>query len=603
MLGRGNLTVKERYLLLIHNDIQKTKTGKDVLTEADKSALENWKASTNEEAREWNQLNDGWKLGGRMDLEAEFTYKDAQVAYLSQKPIIIGMLFYPLQRRADLYLQNLERIKKVTVEEAGEIARKQKEIKLKEGVDFDYAVYQLAFEFLDDKDRERMEGLYPEVEYDHQYLDQEEVIAHLYEDQKELSEKAKDKLAELVAEQSYNHFAKEYQLFHYFACIPLLEVARYFLKNKGIEFANDKLPKNQEAPEDESLYDKVTSAIQKYADEHSTNIKALLQEACRRWLDNGLLEEYTPLVTSNDSELLSRWFKTKTKARKILNKHIASGELIVRNRVPEETRIEKLYSKGLIDGEIKTARIFFEVLELDELPKDELEEKKAFETFNDKVITGESLYNFKGKYEFVEDFKKRADTYDPNLGIVYAEDDPKHEGEHLDQEMLICQRNSKDEPVFFSQYGMGLKIVSSFFSSLVLFEEFKKEDKTFLKFKNDDMVVVFKEHRQMFIDNYATLLGFESVFQKLSPVYETDMTDHVSTRLKTLREYATEFNRAICKVTNADEDSEKAKKRWFWRKEVTLFEEDMLINLEDIKPDSKVILEYEEKVKEIFPRI
>lgn len=603
MLGRGNLTVKERYLLLIHNDIQKTKTGKDVLTEADKSALENWKASTNEEARAWNQLNEGWKLGGRMDLEAEFAYKDAQIAYMSQKPMIIGMLFYPLQRRANLYLHNLERIKKVTIEEAGEIAMKQKEIKLKEGVDFDYAVYQLAFELLGDKDHERMEELYPEVEYDHQYLDQEEVIAHLYEDQKELSEKAKDKLAELVAEQSYNKFAKEYQLFHYFACIPLLEVARYFLKSRGIEFANDKLPKNQEAPEDESLHDKVTSAIQKYADEHSTNIKALLREACRHWLDNGLLEEYTPLVSSNDSELLSRWFKTKTKARKTLNQHITSGELTVRNREAEETRIEKLYSKGLIDSELKTARIFFEVLELDKLPKDELEEKKAFETFNDKVLTGESLYNFKGKYEFVEDFKKRADTYDPNLGLVYAEDDSEHKGKHLDQELLICQRNSEGEPVFFSQYGMGLKIISSFFSSLVLFKEFKKEEKTFLKFKNDDISVVFKEHRQMFIDNYATLLGFENIFQKLSPIYETDMTDHVSARLTTLREYATEFNRAIRKVTNAEEDSEKAKKRWLSRKEVIPFEEDMLINLEDIKPDSKIISEYEEKIKEIFPGI
>ncbi len=221
MLGRGNLTVRERYLLLIDNDIKKTKTGKEVLTEAEKSALENWKASTNEEAKAWNQLNEGWRLGGRIDLEAEFAYKDAQIAYMSQKPIIIGMLFYPLQRRANLYLNNLERIKKVTIEEAWEIARKQKEIKLKEGVDFDYAVYQLALELLGDKDHTRMEELYPEVEYDHQYLDQEEVIAHLYGDQKELSEEAKDKLAELVAEQSYNHFAKEFIKHSKLVCVVI----------------------------------------------------------------------------------------------------------------------------------------------------------------------------------------------------------------------------------------------------------------------------------------------------------------------------------------------------------------------------------------------
>ena len=87
LLGRGNLTPREKFLLLIHNDIQRTKTGKDVLTAADKEALENWHAKTNEEAREWNQLNEGWKLSGRMDIEAELHFKDAQVAHLSQLPI------------------------------------------------------------------------------------------------------------------------------------------------------------------------------------------------------------------------------------------------------------------------------------------------------------------------------------------------------------------------------------------------------------------------------------------------------------------------------------------------------------------------------------
>ncbi len=160
LLARGNLTPREKFLLLIHNDIQRTKTGKDSLTAADKEALENWHAKTNEEAHEWNQLNDGWKLSGRMDIEAELHFKDAQVAYLSQLPVLMNLLMYPADRRAAFSIDALKRIKKVTIDEAVEITRKQKEAKLKEGMDFDYAVYELAFELMNPDDRKRMKELY-----------------------------------------------------------------------------------------------------------------------------------------------------------------------------------------------------------------------------------------------------------------------------------------------------------------------------------------------------------------------------------------------------------------------------------------------------------
>src|SRR5665213_2531652 len=120
MLGRGNHTPKERYLLLIHNDVQRMKTGKDTLTEADKKALESWKAQNNSEVHEWNELNEGWKYSSRMDIEAEFIYKDAHIIYLAQLPIIIKLLYYPSYREMEGYMNSLKRIKKVSVEEAVE---------------------------------------------------------------------------------------------------------------------------------------------------------------------------------------------------------------------------------------------------------------------------------------------------------------------------------------------------------------------------------------------------------------------------------------------------------------------------------------------------
>jgi len=600
LLARGNLTPREKFLLLIHNDVQRTKTGKDVLTAADKEALENWHAKTNEEVREWNQLNEGWKLSGRMDIEAELHFKDAQVAYLSQLPVLMNLLVYPGDRRASFSIDALKRIKKVTIDEAVEITKKQKGVKLKEGMDFDYAVYELGFELLAAEDRKRMKELYDDIEYDHQYLDQEEIIANLYGGKAEMSDEAKDKLADLVAEKGYNRFAKEYQLFHYFACIPLLEVARHFLKSHGIEIAGKPMAKDQQADDDdENTYEAVAKAMQEYADGHGVTMKAMLREGCRRWLDKGLLDDYTPLVASNDAELLARWFATKATARKTLLKHVAVGDLVSRDRTDEETRKEKLWSKGLYGREFIEAQTVLEDLHLEPKLKGELDEKRSFETFSDKVISGESLYAFKGDYAFIQDFKKRTDTYDANLGIVYAENDPDHKGDHLDQELLICDLAGNGEAAAFSRYGMSVAMLSGLLRSQTLFEDFKKDGKLFIRFKNDRLAALFAARRQELIDGYAILLGFETVFKKLSSVYETDMAEHVAERLVALKKDIEQHNEAVRIGTNTDEKTQKSNKRLL-REEPMSFEKELTIDIDAIESDKKTVEEHEAKLKEIF---
>jgi hypothetical protein len=602
LLARGNLTPREKFLLLIHNDVQRAKTGKDALTAADKEALENWHAKTNEEVKEWNQLNDGWKLSGRMDIEAELHFKDAQVAYLSQLPVLMNLLMYPADRRAAFSVDALKRIKKVTIDEAIAITKKQKEAKLKEGMDFDYAVYELAFELLAPDDRKRMKELYDDIEYDHQYLDQEEIIANLYGGKNEMSDEAKDKLADLVAEQGYNRFAKEYQLFHYFACIPLLEVARHFLASHGIEILGKTMAKDQQADdEDEDTNDAVTKAMQAYADEHGVTMKVMLREGCRRWLDKGLLDDYTPLVASDDAALLARWFATKITARKKLLDHVASGDLVFRERTDEETRKQKLWSKGLYGREFIEAQIVLEDLHLEPVVKGELDEKRAFETFSGKVITGESLYAFKGSYTFVQDFKKRTDIYDANLGLVYDENDPEHKGDHLDQELLICDLAENGEAAAFSRYGMSVAMLSGLIRSQTLFEDFTKDGKVFLKFKDARLAASFAARRQGLIDGYAILLGFEAVFKKLSSIYEVDMAKHVAERLAVLRQDIKQHNEAVQIGTSTDEATQKSRK-WL-REEPMSFEKELTIDVDAIEPDEKTIDEHEVKLKEIFPNI
>jgi hypothetical protein len=342
--------------------------------------------------------------------------------------------------------------------------------------------------------------------------------------------------------------------------------------------------------------------MQEYAEGHGVTMKAMLREGCRRWLDKGLLDDYTPLAASNDAKLLARWFATKATARKTLLKHVAAGELVFRNRTDEETRKEKLWSKNLYGREFIEAQTVLEDLHLEPKVKGELDEKRAFETFSDKVISGESLYTFKGNYAFIQDFKKRTDTYDANLGIVYAENDPDHKGDHLDQELLICDLAKNGEAAAFSRYGMSVAMLSGLLRSQTLFEDFKKDGKLFLRFKNAGLAASFAARRQGLIDGYAILLGFETVFKKLSSIYETDMAEHVAERLAALRKDIEQHNEMVRIGTNTNEETKKSGKRLL-RDEPMSFEKELTIDIDAIEPDKSTIEEHEAKLKEIFPNI
>lgn len=72
LLQRGNLKPKERFLLLVANQVSKDRDGKSILTEADEYALsEGWIPANNEEVKEYNRYHEGWMLTGFAELDAQ----------------------------------------------------------------------------------------------------------------------------------------------------------------------------------------------------------------------------------------------------------------------------------------------------------------------------------------------------------------------------------------------------------------------------------------------------------------------------------------------------------------------------------------------------
>lgn len=538
LLQKGNLTPKERYIILIQNDLEKAKEDKGFLTEADIQGLQNWQAKTTAEAKEWNRYNEGWKLSGRAGIEAEFVYAETKAEHFRKSIIATELGIYPFYREHLNALKALKQIKVVDIKEAVEITNKQRDQKLKNGISFDYAVYQLAYENLRDDYKQDLKTLYSEAEYDTEYLDNEEIIANLFNGKDELTKEAKEKLAELIAERSYNKFAKEYQLYHYFAGIPIMEIAKRWAKEKGIKPSTqdyewlekikeglkkkgltkevlDKVKTEQNltgdfADEEWLLTEKIKEILEQYARDNQTTPKEIIRATCLKWLDEGLLtKDYTPIFNSKQKntfsgdtkhqhdELFKEWLKSKNKAIETLKTLADKGDL--------EITTDKT-------GQDKT------------------------------IITGESLYNLKGDFKFVKDFKERADTYDANAGLIYADDDKEQAGEHLDTELIITSTNNKGEPSFISLFGRAINSIEQHYETTRFFKETDKNGETYLEFKSEDIEKGFKETRQSIIDGYKKLLAFQIIFKRLSKTYKADLTFLIDKKVEQVSEFIDTHN-------------------------------------------------------------
>ena len=595
LLQKGNLTPKQRYLLIIQNDVAKAKTGKEILTEADIKGLEGWHAQTNEEAREWNKYNKGWKLSGQAGIDAEFIYAETKAEHFRKNIMATELAIYPFYRERLNALQALKKIKVVDINEAIAITKKQREQKLKDGLDFDYAIYELAFESLSDEIRKDILILDQEAEYEPSYLEDEETIADLLNGKEELTKEAKEKYAELVADRSYNKYAKEYQLHGAFASLPIMDLAKKWAKDKGIkprpkdyerlEKIESRLLKKAGLNADEKTKDKIYAEIKKkegiqsfmdeefkeywalekylkeiladYARDNKTTIEAILKKACLKWLDEGLLDDYTPLVLSESKntysgdtkhphkEIFKEWLKTKAEAKATLQKLIDKGELKIANA----------------------------------------------------IITGESLYNFKGDFKFIKEFKERVDRYDANLGLVYADDDPEQKGDNLDRELLIAEKDKDGKPAIVSIFGMSLRKIESVRPHY--FKEVEKNSETYLEFKDEDIEKAFKDTRQSLIDGYAKLLAFSEIFKKLDKIYETDLTSFTITpKIKQVSEFIDLHNEfldtALKNITGFGVGFGLKYEKPLKTKE------DLFINKDRIAPDFNTTEEYGKKFYEIL---
>jgi hypothetical protein len=124
----GNLTPKERVLILIADVVSKESKGKGFLSKADISGLQNWTPKDYKEVNEYNKYQSAYKLYLYMELDAKLQYKDAEISEARIAILTKDFNFYEIYTHA---LARLDEIKPATIQEAIEIYNLQRKEKLK----------------------------------------------------------------------------------------------------------------------------------------------------------------------------------------------------------------------------------------------------------------------------------------------------------------------------------------------------------------------------------------------------------------------------------------------------------------------------------------
>ena len=573
-LLKGNLKPKDRVLLLVHNAVKKELTGKEVLSEAEIHAIsDGWQPLNNEQVKEYNRYNQGWKLAGFAELDAQTAYLETKIIFYRERQVTWHLISYPFFRDAKKWLERLEDIQTVNIEQAQDIMRRQREEKLKEGLDFDYAVYLLAVESLDKALREDLETLDGDAHYETSYLDDEEELYNLFKGKEALTAEDKDKLTESIVMSGYNKYAKEWQLWQSYASIPLKVIGKKWLDKRDIKLQNvteygldDIFQKARQGVEkvrntklslEEAVEDytaeNITYELNRYAKDHKTTPEAELKAIVREWLDNGLLNDFVPLFKSKSTktyngdtklvhdELFKRWLEAKAKARETLKGLVAEGKL-----------------------------------------------KQVGDT-----ITGESIYTFKGDYQFIKDEQKHIDEYQANLGIVYADDDPEHKGKHLDRELLITDLNKEGKPHGINVSQLALSHIKNYFDLTGVIDEKEINGERIIEFNDiaKDYGELLKNTTEGLKKQYGVLLAFREVFKRLSKTYGIDLTYKVSKWLTEADGFIDSHNKDLALATK------KGIEEIHQHKTVRL-KDDLVIDKATIQPDTERVAEYYKELGE-----
>lgn len=345
IIQKGNLTARERALLVIRNDAHLLKTGKTLLSEADLIAFTtNWRPQTNQEAEQYNKIINLWDLHQKLQIDMQTIYLTTQLA-LSRLEHSASMVYY----RSDSFKQSRDKlIRGLLVEDDEEFRAFFLE---RAGYEYDRLTHLYTFYSLPANIQQDILQLDPSVTSDHTYFFQEEQIARIIGSKKSLTTEDIDALTKTIMDSiPWGHELrlpntkisfKEVIFNMHFAGYPIMEFGKRLASRHNITYESV-----------DGLRDKLSEV-----DDLKHKLEKVVHDAVS---DGSFFQEFTPLCMSTGyrthegktvlphDELMKLWIQVKDSVIKTIESHIDSGDLEVRECPVRffEVCINKTYITG-----------------------------------------------------------------------------------------------------------------------------------------------------------------------------------------------------------------------------------------------------------------
>ncbi len=380
ILRRSKITPLERVTVLVHNDVHREKTGKQILSDSDHHVLTTaWNASTYE-AKEYNKYINIVQLESSMKMDTQMFLYRSELSLLRNQRMLDHFLSYP-RRLKHISEQTLT--KDIPVDESIHFLTRNTHLR------YGRLLHLFTFHNLSKEIRNDLIFLDGEITGCEKYMDDQVFLYERYKDGS-LSSEDKNLIVDRIYSRMYYEGAKKikkstaekdgFLLHAFFAELPFKELFRKIVTDKCVVFGN----------KDIDTEDGILSLVEECAKNRNISIEKLVKDTLFEWLDSGLFaKEYSPIYLS---KRFDTWNGNTKKNHKELFK-VWYEELQKSKQYFEELFNSKKLNKKTIE-------------------KDFLGMIRKIE-----VITGESLYACKEGVDFVSEYKKQIDILLPISNI------------------------------------------------------------------------------------------------------------------------------------------------------------------------------------------
>jgi len=368
-------------MAIVHNDVQREKTGKGILSESDLHSLtKGWNAGASE-VNEYNKYINIAQLESSMYMDAQVFLYRAEVSILRNQRVLDT--FLPRARRID-DLANHPFAKDIPIEESVQFLTQHTHLR------YEKALHIFTFHNLPKEIQSDLLLLDGEIESDDKYFRDQVFLYERFSYGDTLSKQSKDLIISRIYSRMYYEGVKKiknstaekdgFLLHPFFAELQIKDLFQKLVDDEHI--ASDKMDTDTE--------EGLLSLVEECARNKNTSIERLVKEKLSQWLDDGLfVNEHAPLFMSerfntwngdtkkSHAELFTVWYKELQKSKQYFQDSFNS-----------------------------------KVLKRETLEKEFLGMPRTIE-----IITGKSLYSCNEDVDFVKEYKKQIQSLLPIANV------------------------------------------------------------------------------------------------------------------------------------------------------------------------------------------